>query len=226
MSQAVPQNLHELRLLFAQKPSDRIRLNMVMATTHSERVSCVEEAIEWIGQEHTKTRQHRQNRGEDALTTDIITDMKAMGFEASHDKDYGGHGDIVVECRDQFLWIGEAKIHNSYDWLFKGFQQLDTRYSTGLPGQEDGGLIIFCRGPRADEVMKTWTEHLKEQRPDVEINLVEGQPLMRRSQHVHSATGRLFKVKHIPISLYFEPKDKQPRKPRAKRASVKKRIAA
>ncbi len=199
---------------------------MIMATTHSDRVSCVEEAIDWIGQEHTKTRQHRQDRGEDALTVDIITDLRAMGFDASHDKDYGGHGDIVVEGRDQFLWIGEAKIHSSYDWLLKGFQQLDTRYSTGLPGQENGGLIIYCKGPRADEVLVKWMEYLKENRPDVEIDPVEDQPLIRRSKHVHLATGRLFKVKHIPISLYFEPKDKQITKPRARRAPAKKRASA
>jgi hypothetical protein len=39
----------------------------------------------------------RTGKDEDTLTTDLITNLKAMGFDASHDTDYGGHGDIVIE---------------------------------------------------------------------------------------------------------------------------------
>lgn len=217
MTQAIPQNLRELELIFAQSPPDRIRFNMVMATSYAQRVSCVEEAIDWIAREHTKTRQHRYDRSEDGLTTDIITDLKAMGFDAAHDKDYGGHGDIVIEARDNFLWIGEAKIHSSYEWLLKGFQQLDTRYSTGLPDQENGGLIIYCTGQKVDLVMDKWAQYLKLHRPDVDISTIEGYPLLRRSEHKHASTGRIFRVRHVPISLYFDPKDQS--KPKRKQSS-------
>src|ERR1700733_10905488 len=103
--------LRELKLLFGHSTPDQIRLNMMFAADHAQRLQQVEAAIDWIAQEHSKTRQHRHDRDEDALTIDIITDLKAMGFAASHDQDYGGHSDIVVEAREDFLWLGEAKIH-------------------------------------------------------------------------------------------------------------------
>ena len=73
----------------------------------------------------------------------------------------GGHCDIVVEAQDEFLWIAEAKKHGNYDWLLKGFQQLDTRYTTGLVGQDSGELIIYHFGQRTDKIMAAWAEHLK-----------------------------------------------------------------
>ena len=179
---------------------------MILANDHEERLTQVEAAIDWIAQEHSKTRQHRYGRSEDALTTDIITDLRAMGFAASHDQDYGGHSDIVIEARDDFLWLGEAKIHRSYDWLLKGFQQLDTRYATALPGQDTGGLIIYCKTERIDQIMDRWCQRLLKKRPDVTIE-TGANPLIRRSTHVHNRTGRPFRVRHVPISLYFRPQD-------------------
>ncbi len=199
--------LRDLELLFSQSTPDRIRWNMMLATDHAQRLAQVEAAIDWIAQEHSKTRQHRFDRDEDALTTDIITDLKAMGFAASHDQDYGGHSDIVIEARDEFLWLGEAKIHRDYDWLLKGFQQLDTRYATALPGQDTGGIIIYCKAERIDQIMDRWCERLSEKRPDVDIENCPNNSLIRRSCHIHQRTGLFFRVRHVPISLYFKPKD-------------------
>jgi len=207
MTLAPPFTLRELQLMFQESTPNQIRLNMILANDHQERVRQVEAAIDWIAQEHSKTRQHRCDRDEDALTTDIITDLKAMGFDASHDKDYGGHGDIVIEARDDFLWLGEAKIHRDYGWLLKGFEQLDSRYATALLGQDTGGLIIYCKSERVDRIMDRWSEYLNEKRPDVTIERCNANPLVRRSSHKHKRTGHPFKVRHVPISLYFRPTD-------------------
>jgi len=200
-------SLEELRLLFRHEP-DRIRFEMLIAADHEARLRHVEAAIDWIAQEHAKTPQHRHKRDEDELTTDLITDLKAMGFDASHDKDYGGHADIVIEARENFLWLAEAKIHRDYAWLLKGFQQLDTRYSTGLPGQDTGSLIIYCKRRRVDLVMDRWCEELARARPDVSITVCAENPLIRRSSHRHERTGLLFRVRHVPISIYFKPDDR------------------
>lgn len=188
-------------------PTDRIRLQLAFASTHEERLKAVHAAIDWIIQEHTKTRQTRFDRSEDALSIDIVTDLKAIGFEASHDTQYGGHCDIVVEARDGFLWIAEAKIHGAYDWLLKGFQQLDTRYSTGIPGQDSGGMIIYCRGQNVAAVMQQWEKHLAAARCDVQISIPADNPLNRESVHLHPNTGLPFKVRHTPVSLHFNPQD-------------------
>lgn len=192
---------------FGNSEPDQIRLLTMFAASHDERLSAVNRAIDWIIAEHSKTRQHRQGRSEDGLTIDIVTELKALGFQASHDTQYGGHCDIVIEAREGFLWIGEAKIHKSYDWLLKGFQQLDTRYSTGLPGQDAGGMIIYFFGQNLLGMMKKWNEHLANARPDVQISTCTKNPLIMNSQHVHKNSGLPFRVRHTPINLYFKPED-------------------
>jgi hypothetical protein len=209
MNLADQYTLRELSLIVQNSTPNKIRFALMFANNHSERLAQVHAAINWISQEHSKTRQHRYERDEDALTVDIITELKALGFTASHDADYGGHSDIVIEERDDFLWLGEAKIHSSYDWLLKGFQQLDTRYATAMPGQDAGGMIIYCKGKRADQVMDRWSEILLEKRPDVTFAPSENNQLVRNSSHTHERTGRQFNVRHVAISLYFDPQDKQ-----------------
>jgi len=135
-----------------------------------------------------------------------VTALKAMGFQASHDTQYGGHCDVVIEGKCDFLWIAEAKIHSSYDWLLSGFEQLDQRYSTGLPGQDAGEIIIYCFGARLDRVMSEWETRLVGARPDVSIDRSVTEPLLRRSTHTHKATGGKFRIRHKGITLYFNPK--------------------
>lgn len=96
-----------------------------------------------------------------------------MGFDASHDTQYGGHCDIVVEGKDDFLWIAEAKIDTSNTWIFQGFTQLDTRYSTGMPGQDIGEILIYCRRPNATGVLESWLSYLAKKRAD--LNVLEGE---------------------------------------------------
>jgi hypothetical protein len=197
----------ELQARFGHSTPDTIRFRMMFAVSHEQRLEAVNSAIDWIVQEHSKTRQHRQGRSEDGLSIDVVTELKAIGFEASHDTQYGGHCDIVIEARDGFLWIGEAKIHKDYDWLLKGFQQLDTRYSTGIPGQDAGGILIYYFGQNLSAVMATWQARLLAARPDVQVSVCPINPLVRNSVHIHKNSGLPFRVRHTPINLYFKPED-------------------
>jgi hypothetical protein len=206
MNEPKTMSFAELKAIFTS-PTDQIRFQMALASSHEDRLNAVNAAIDWIVQEHTKTRQHRQGRSEDALSIDIVTDLKAIGFAASHDTQYGGHCDIVIEAREGFLWIGEAKIHDSYDWLLKGFQQLDTRYSTGIPGQDAGGIIIYYTGRNLAKVMEKWHAHLSKARPDVQITVCPKNPLVRDSVHIHQNSGLPFRIRHTPINLFFKPED-------------------
>jgi hypothetical protein len=207
MKEAKTFSFAELQARFGHSTPDAIRFRMMFAGSHEQRLEAVNSAIDWIVQEHSKTRQHRQGRTEDGLSIDVVTELKAIGFEASHDTQYGGHCDIVIEARDGFLWIGEAKIHKDYDWLLKGFQQLDTRYSTGIPGQDAGGIIIYYFGQNLSAVMTTWQERLVAARPDVQVSVCPINPLVRNSVHIHKNSGLPFRVRHTPINLYFKPED-------------------
>ena len=183
----------------------QIMLETLMATAHEQRLTLVERAVDWVVQEFVKTRHVRQTMSEDTLTVEIVTSMKAMGFQAAHDTQYGGHCDIVVEARDDFLWIAEAKKHKGYDWLIAGFEQLDRRYSTGLAGQDAGEMIIYCFGERADLVLSEYQSRLSIARKDVRFDGAMTQGLFRRSVHTHVNTGRDFQVRHVIVPLYFKP---------------------
>lgn len=201
-------SLREIFALFGQNDAGEIRLKMMLAQTHQDRLEAVEAAIDWAAAEMVKNRHVKVEHSEDALSIDLVTSLKAMGFQASHDTQYGGHCDIVVEAKSKFLWIAECKIHKDYDWLLKGFAQLDTRYSTGLDGQDAGEMIIYSRNKRADEGMATWKERLKEARTDVEF--VDGTgKLSFRTKHTHELTGTQFRIRHICIPLHFDPNDRK-----------------
>ena len=129
--------------------------------------------------------------------------LRQTGYDASHDKDHRGHPDFCVTSMD-YLWLGEAKIHKSYDWLLDGLKQLHTRYSTG---REDGsGLLIYIKNANAKAAMDEWRKRLEDSK---ECNLKEtndGQEkLTFWSLHQHEGSGSDIQTKHIGISLYYNP---------------------
>lgn len=200
--------LRDLRLLAAASLPFQVMLDLLVAESHPEKLACVEKAVDFAVREMIKVPQMYQGMSEDQLTNVLIATLLGMGFKPTHDTQVGGHCDIVIQFDDGFLWIGEAKIHGSYDWILQGFNQLDSRYSTGEVGQDSGDLILFIRQERVDRVMDRWTTVLGESRSDVTINVCPRDPNRRVSYHPHRRTGREFKVRHIPVSLYFVPKDK------------------
>ena len=194
--------------MLGQSDAGPIQLKMILAQTHQDKLEAVEAAVDWAAVEMVKNRHVKLKHSEDALSIDLVTSLKAMGFQASHDTQYGGHCDIVVEAKGQFLWIAECKIHSDYDWLLKGFAQLDSRYSTGLPGQDAGELIIYSRNKRADQGMAAWKERLKDARADVTFANSD-EKLRFRTTHTHELTGAEFRIRHVCIPLYFDPADRK-----------------
>lgn len=200
-----PNTLAFIKGVLANSTPGMISLEMIFAKTHEERLALVERAIDWSAQELVKNRHVKQEMTEDGLSIEIVGLLKAMGFDAGHDTQYGGHCDIVVEGAGDFLWIAEAKKHKDYDWLLSGFEQLDRRYSTGMPGQDSGEMIIYCFRRRADLVLAEYQTRLKAARKDVEFDDSVMDGLYRRSTHVHLNTGMKFKVRHTILPLFFEP---------------------
>ncbi|MFC7051461.1 hypothetical protein ACFQI3_02035 [Hansschlegelia quercus] len=197
--------LDEYLAVARQNTPLRIASDMAFAPDHETRLRLVEEAIDWISQDFTKNKHLKQDSSEDDLTVQIVLALKAMNFLAYHDVQYGGHTDIIVEGANEFLWIAEAKIHKDYNWLLDGFEQLDRRYSTGLPGQNAGELIVYVKVADANAVMERWSKHLANKRSDVSIVQCGKDPLARRSEHIHASTGLSFYVRHKPFVLYHKP---------------------
>lgn len=200
--------LREIELSFGKNDAMRIAFANQWAKNHTDRFRQVERAIDLIISEYQKTRQHRHERSEDGLTIDFILSLRLMGFDASHDKDIGGHCDIAIENEGNFLWLGEAKIATGYDWLLKGFNQLVTRYSPGTPGQDAGGMLIYCKQQNVRLVMERWENHLRTNVANLSLTRCQANPLIILTEHEHPVSGLPYKVRHTPMALFFDPQDK------------------
>jgi hypothetical protein len=82
--------LGELELIFNESTPKSIMFGMSFANNHSERVYYVRKAIDYIAQDMSKNAHLKQARSEDELTIDIVSNLKHMGFTASHDTQYWG----------------------------------------------------------------------------------------------------------------------------------------
>jgi len=153
----------------------------------------------------------RRKDGEDRLTADLIGNLRSRAYDASHDEKVGGHADIVVRNPKGYLWLGEAKIHASYDYLLQGFNQLCTRYSRGTPEADRGALIIYTRVADVAAVVERWREYVKAQgitdfeAADCSIRKEHA----FRSSHRHKSGGRPYRVWHLGVVLHCEPDDKK-----------------
>lgn len=186
----------------------RAAIDMLMATSHDERKTAVENGIQAFISQYVKYRQHKQCRSEDELTCDCVDALSNMGFFAEHDTQHGGHCDIVVKGSEGYVWLGEAKIHRDYGWLDKGLQQLLTRYASGIPSQCHGGVVIYCFTQRADKVLKKWAARVEKEQTVIRVDTKLDLQYFR-SWHTHIGSGLKFEIKHQIIPLLFAPNDKR-----------------
>src|SRR5689334_15200033 len=104
--------LRELNLMAKTVP-EKLKVELLFKHSYDEFVGIVERSVDWIAQEFARNPQLRNKRSEDELSIDIITALKAIGLDASHDATTGGHCDIVIQGQNDFLWLGESKTHTS-----------------------------------------------------------------------------------------------------------------
>lgn len=184
-------------------------IDFILAQSHEARVRAVQRLVDFACNKLVKHREKKQGENEDGLTVQICDMLDHSGIEATHNASIGGHCDIVVKAKDDFLWLAEAKIHRDYAWLDKGFQQLSTRYSTGNPGQDNGEILIYCFVRDAKSMFDKWKNELVIRNPEVTVNeQQDGNPLIFHSKHKHECSGLDFCVRHKAVTLYWAPKDK------------------
>ncbi len=159
-------------------------------------------------------RHLQQDSGEDLLTVQIVNMLNLIGYNASHDKEKGGHVDLVVE-KDEFTWLGEAKIFGGTNtYLWEGILQLTTRYATGRPNANCGGLVVYIFDEDAKSIMDNWATYIsnKEDLEDYKGSKCPKNPLAFFSQFKNKVSGLEYKVRHIPVLLHFNPQDKSGRR--------------
>jgi hypothetical protein len=220
---------HTLSLadLFARakgRPAAEIILELLLTPTYTEFSRLVNKAIDLSLVTMAENPELRKDRSEDELTIELVNLLRQLTFDASHEAKVGGHCDISVRGPNSYLWLGEAKKHNKGNpWLLQGFQQLNTRYSTGLGQHNEGALIVYLYRANALKQMEAWKEHLQSNIAQLVATACPESALAFISTHPHDRTGLPYIVRHVPLSLYFQPKDKKKRatKKSAKKAAKK-----
>jgi hypothetical protein len=145
---------------------------------------------------------------EDQLTHDLLLPLIGMAFDVTHSTNVGGNCDIVVTGHSSYLWLGEAKVFSSYGKLLGGYRQLADRYSTGLPNQDHGAVIVYMvTHGNAKNRMQEWEEYLKVSETGVKTTRTKERPLEFSSVQDHQGTGLPIYVQHVPVVLFHVPTD-------------------
>jgi len=196
-------------LLAASSRSKKLRLDQVLSTVvrpcYSVWADRVEEAIFLAGRGLSRKRNY-VNPSEDNLTTALLAYLDGLGFSADM-KVVNGNCDIVVD-EEGYLWVGEAKLDKGVSWIWKGYQQLTTRYAPGLAEGDRGGMIIYCVNESVPVTMAGWKAALAAQLKTV--GDFESWPMSNcafRSYTAAPATGRTLNVLHQAFALLHDPKD-------------------
>lgn len=197
-----------LRIQVAGTPMET-GIDFVLAQNHEARVNAIQRSVDFACNKLIKHRNKKKEDDEDGLTVQVCDMLTHSGIEAVHNASVGGHCDVVIKGKSDFLWLAEAKKHSDYAWLNKGFNQLSTRYSTGNPGQDHGDILIYCFVQDAKAMLEKWKDELVIRNANVIISedgIVNS--LTFQSRHKHECSGLDFYVRHKVVSLYWDPKDK------------------
>jgi hypothetical protein len=179
-----------------------------LAATHEERVAVIEELMDECYARLVETRRQSSSMSEDALTVQIVSMLYMVGIPAAHDIESGGHCDILIQAKNRFKWIGEAKLYTGYAKLFDGFSQLSTRYGVAQEGSDHGEIIIYHTKKNAGQALVNWKQQLVDSGL---ASLSDGHDFSQtsklsfRTEHNCHSTGCVFYVRHRIVPLFFEP---------------------
>ncbi|ABS08237.1 MULTISPECIES: hypothetical protein [Shewanella] len=178
-------------------------------------INCIYETLDLIISRIDMHPHLRARDSEDRTTLEMVNAFRFTGILAEQDAYYNGNCDFSINFRDNFVWLGEAKLDNSNTHIMEGFRQLVDRYVTGSKVQKEGALLIYCRLSNPTEVLQKWRDYLLQketEESEYSIRFLED-PLEEGARyfytvHRHKSSGQLFKVKHLTVSLHDVASDK------------------
>jgi hypothetical protein len=179
----------------------------LLVTSYSEFLEVLYEDLDESLKYIIQTRELRKNEGEDRTTADIIGQLLGRNYDAKHDEKHGGHCDIVVSHPSGYLWMAECKIHGAYDYLKQGFDQLCTRYMSGISNADHGSLIVFVYNKDAKSVVEEWRQRLGQHGYGeyADADCPNWKELGFVTTHRSVGAGRLLKIRHTSLPLHFAP---------------------
>ncbi|WP_407353487.1 hypothetical protein [Luteimonas sp. R10] len=172
--------------------------------TYDEWVALIEDAVSHFLAEIASRRHNFHDIGEDPLTSILVLLLRAVGLRASSAV-VNGNCDLSIEY-DSYRWLGEAKIGDDVGKIYGGYLQLTSRYTTGYPEQNAGGILLYCVKSQALAALEGWKAALREAVPAA--NVTDGEhPLKFRSSDTCQSTGLPLRLVHMAMALKFEPQE-------------------
>ncbi len=171
---------------------------------YKEWVTLVEDAIYYLLTQMAGRRNDFNDLDEDALTAVIQIALSSLNMTVSA-KVVNGNADVSIEF-DTYRWLGEAKIASDVSKIYHGYQQLISRYSTGIENQNCGGMLLYCQHDSADRILSGWRAALEVQSP--ESGAKDGRHALSFTTTAKSnSTGIDLDIVHYGIPLHHAPKE-------------------
>lgn len=205
-------SLKDIEQLVATNPYAQNMIRREFAPSYMEFINVLYDDLDMAISELELQPQLHIGDLEDKLSSKIISQLKMVGYNASLGSTGGGNKDLtVLGKKPSWSWIGEAKIYKCVTNLRDGFLQLSTRYRSVDSTKSCAGILAYTFRPYASELLvNDWKNELS----NLNLRGFMTYPCMRRermaffSVHDHVASGLPFEVRHMAISLYFDPRDK------------------
>lgn len=198
--------LSDLRRNAETSPQKKLSLQLLLwdfdRPVYAAWVSLIHEAMEYAISEMVSRRNDLHDLDEDAITAFILAILRALNLNASAQV-INGNTDLSISFYD-YRWLGEAKIATDLSKIYHGYQQLVSRYSTGLPNQSHGGMLLYCTHEPALHILEGWRAALLTQHPDCGAD-DRDTPLTFNSVAVCPSTGLDLRIRHFAIGLYHKP---------------------
>jgi len=186
--------------------TSKIHFGCLLAETYDDWVSVVHQALDLTLRTMSENPELRKERKEDEITIEVVGNLRKYPIEVEHDAKVGGHTDFLVRGENGYAWLAEAKKYTSNSWIHQGYQQLTTRYGNPTPVSNRGAIIIYSYDDRLDRTMDSWRDYLSAKEPSATCAAIGPDRISFASSQAHARNGMPYEIRHVGLSLYFDPK--------------------
>jgi hypothetical protein len=93
----------------AGNPSAEIVVELLLIPDYPHFVRLMNKAIDMSFRRMSENPELRKDRDEDELTIELVTLLRQLSIDATHETKVGGHCDVTIRGQPDYLWLAEAK---------------------------------------------------------------------------------------------------------------------
>ena len=147
---------------------------------------------------------HHQGDGETKISYVVQTFLNGKNYNCDSENNRNGHVDLLVK-ENKFEWLAEAKIHGGNVWTYHGFRQLTENYTTGRPGTNHGGIIVynFTKGKMSTKCAEEWRDYIESKPIKVECMPYMPHGYFDMTIMEHPRSGLPFYIRNYFVNLQY-----------------------